>query len=127
MDKYINSLSKEEQIDAITKISNVIQYIKDPCLDIQLAAVNKFGYSIKYIKNPYLEVQLVAVRHHGINIQHIENPGYEVQQISIQQNYNKEYFEYIKPYITYPDLLELLELKILSADTSNDINIWALI
>ncbi len=72
MNKYINSLSKEEQIKFISK----------------------YSYDIQYIKNPCYEVQLVAIQE--------------------ETNIYKMNFEFIKQYITYPDLLELLELKILN-------------
>ena len=112
----INLLSKEEQIKIIHNNNEKIKDIKDPCLEVQLAAVNENGYSIKYIENPCLEVQLAAVNEDGHNINYINNPCYEVQLVAIQEETNiyKMNFEFIKQYITYPDLLELLELKILT-------------
>ena len=118
MDIDYNSLSEEEQIDIVSKNGNYIKYINNPCLEVQLAAVMQYGVSIKYINNPCLEVQLVAVNENGHCIILIKDPGYEVQLSAIQNNLNinKNYFEFIKPYITYPDLLELLEIKILACE-----------
>ena len=96
MDIDYNSLSKEEQ----------------------LAVVSKNGYYIKYINNPCFEVQLAAVNQNGYNIEFIKDSCYEVQLVSIQEETNrlKYEFEFIKPYITYPDLIELIELKILACE-----------
>ena len=97
MTQGINSKSKEEQIEFIKQnIGFIIGYIENPCLEVQLAAVNQDGYCIE----------------------HINNPGYEVQLAAIQEKTNelKDHFEFIKPYITYPDLLELLEIKMLACE-----------
>ena len=115
MDIDYNSLSKEEQIEFVSKYSYNIQYINNQCYEVQLAAVNKNGYSIGYIKNPYLEIQLISINKNGHYIEHINNPCYEVQLAAIQEKTNKlkQDFEIIKQFITYPDLLELLEIKML--------------
>ena len=89
-----NLLSKQEQIEYVSKNAYTIQRIKNPCLEVQLAAVNKYGTSIQYIKEPCYEVQLAAIQE--------------------ETNKVKEHFKYIREYITYPDLLELLEIKILA-------------
>ena len=90
----INSLSEDEQLEIIKDEPLMVHYIKNQSLKVQLATVNSDGLCIKYIKNPSYEVQLAAIQD--------------------KTNYKKYHFEYIKPYITYPDLLELLELKLLS-------------
>ncbi len=48
----------------------------------------------------------------------IKNPSYEIQLAAIQNEtaIYKKYFELIKKYITYSDLLELIELKILTCN-----------
>ena len=116
-EKDINLLSKEDQIKILEIDAYGIQYINNPCLEIQLAAVSENGFNIRYIKTPGLEVQLTAVNKNGYSICYIKTPYYEVQLAAIQKNIiNKEYFEVIKEYITYPDLLELLELKMLACD-----------
>ena len=96
MNKDINLRSKEEQIELVTN----------------------YGWNIKYIKEPCYEVQLAAVNNNGLNIQYIKTPWYEVQLAAIQEKTNKlkQHFKFIKQYITYPDLLELLELKILACN-----------
>ena len=118
MGKDINLRSKEEQIEFVSKFGHYIQHINNPCLEVQLAAVNNNGFNIQHIKEPYLEAQLVAVNNDGISINYIKNPCYEVQLASIQDltNVFKWHFQEIKPHITYPDLLELLELKILACE-----------
>ena len=62
--------------------------------------------------------QLQLVTENGYYIKHIKNPCYEVQLAAIQDETNtlKCHFEYIKEYITHPDLLELLEFKILTCE-----------
>ena len=62
--------------------------------------------------------QIKSVSNNRHNIQLINNPCYEVQLAAIQEKTNKlkYHFEYIKKCITYPDLLELLELKILACE-----------
>ena len=64
------------------------------------------------------KVQLQLVTENGYYIKFIKNPDYDVQLVAIQEetNIKKEHFEYIKKYITHPDLLELLEFKILTCE-----------
>ena len=91
----INLLLIESQIELIKYIPWKFKDIKNPCLEVQLAAVNEDGHNIKHIKNPCYEVQLAAIQYH-------------TNVLSI-----KWYFDSINPYITYPDLLELIEIKLL--------------
>ena len=107
----INLKSKEEQIEFISK--NEIKYLEG-----QLSVVNYRVDNIKYIKTPCLEVQLAAVNKNGYSIVFIKNPSYEIQLAAIQNEtaIYKKYFELIKKYITYSDLLELIELKILTCN-----------
>ena len=62
--------------------------------------------------------QIELVMENSFIIKYINKPCYEVQLYAIQEETNKlkDDFEYIKKFITYPDLLELLELKILACE-----------
>ena len=92
----INLLSEEEQIEIIKDELWKIKYIKNPSLGVQLTTININSYAIRYIKDPWYEVQLAAIQQN--------------------HNYTKQELRFIKRSITYPDLLELLELKILACE-----------
>ena len=72
----------------------------------------------KFIDKLSKKKKIESVSRNRYNIQLIKNPCYEVQLAAIQNvtNIKKEHFEYIKEYITHPDLLELLEFKILTCE-----------
>ena len=116
--KYIKPQSLEFQLAIVNNNNRNIQYITNPYLETQLRSVNDNIWNIEFIKNPYLEVQLMVINRNGYCIILIKDPGYEVQLSAIQNNLNinKNYFKFIKSYITYPDLLELIELKILACE-----------
>ena len=64
------------------------------------------------------EKEIEFISKNGCNIEFIENPCYDLQLAAIQQNHNytKQELRFIKRSITYQDLIELLELKILDCE-----------
>ena len=106
------------RLNLVSKDGTYIKYIIDPSLELQLESVNQNGYNIQAINNPCYEVQLAAVNKNSSVICHIKDPDYNIQLAAIQNknNYAKWHFEFIKEYITYQDLLELLELKIINCE-----------
>ena len=116
--KYIKNPSLKLQLAVVNDNVWNIKYINIPAYETQILSVNINDDSIQFIKDPCLEVQLIAVNQNGHNIEFINNPCYEVQLAAIQEETNKlkEHFKYIREYITYPDLLELIEIKILACE-----------
>ena len=76
--KNIKYPTKKEQLEAVRKNGDNIQWIRDPDREVQLEAVRKNGWSIQWIHDPDKDVQLEAVRKNGDSIQHIHNPDREV-------------------------------------------------
>ena len=64
------------------------------------------------------EHQIEMVSKYSYMLPYLNSEDYDIQLAAIQSCYptKKEHFKHIKNYITYPDLLELLELKMLVCD-----------
>ena len=88
--EYIKNPSEDVQLAAVNKKGSAIYYIFDkgiiPSEDVQLAAVNKTGSAILYIIEkgiiPSEKVQLAAVNKNGRAIQYIQNPSEKVKQLA---------------------------------------------
>ena len=52
MENKINSMSREEQLEAVKQDGYLIQYIDNPTEEMKLIAIKQNGYSIKFIENP---------------------------------------------------------------------------
>ena len=56
-----NSMSEEEQLEAVKQNGFAIQYIANPSEQVQLEAVTQYGRAIKWIASPSEQVQLEAL------------------------------------------------------------------
>ena len=94
--RRINKIPKDKLLIYLISKPDLIPYIKRVSINMQISIINENNYAIVYFKKPCYQVQLIAIQ----NI----------------VDFKKYKFEYIKKYITYPDLLELLEFKILACE-----------
>jgi len=81
---FIENLSEQDKIEAITADPAQIMLIKDPSEAIQLAAVGA-GSAICMIKNPTEKVQLSAIDLHVNNIFFIKDPSEVVQLAAVNK------------------------------------------
>jgi hypothetical protein len=75
---FIDSPTRDEQVEAVKRDPFIIKYIKNPHEKAQMAAVCRSGIVIDYIKNPSAKVQLIAVKQTKDAFLFIENPTKEV-------------------------------------------------
>lgn len=76
-----NSMSEEEQIEAVREDPSRIKFINNPSEEVQLAAVKNNAWVIQNITHPSETVQLAVVKSYGPAIlRYIRNPSEEVQR-----------------------------------------------
>ena len=99
--------TEQEQLEAVKRDSDAIQFIQNPSEEVQLAAIKQNGYAIEYIKNPSEEVQLAAVNNNGWAIKYIKNPSEQVQLAAVKNYGDVDIIRFIKN--PYPSVLKYAE------------------
>ena len=86
LNKFINDVTEEEQIEAVQKNGYDIRYISNPSEKVQLIAIQQEGAIIKHIENPSEKVQLAAVDNNLFAIMNIKNPTFKVINLVFQRD-----------------------------------------
>lgn len=92
--EYIKNPTIEIQEAAIDNNARAIKYIGSPTEDMMIKAVNKGWSILEYIKNPTDQVIELAIDKSGWAIQYVKNPSEELQLLAVRKNYDS--IKYIK-------------------------------
>lgn len=69
-----------------SKVSDVIQHIESPSIEMQFEAVRQNGLALEYIKSHSFELQLEAVRQNGLALQFASRSTPEIVLEAVRQN-----------------------------------------